>query len=118
MQEEGKLYQRLHIPLQIVGLDPSPGDLQFFLEAAGRQASLLQPKAPKQAAAQLRVGFPTALVAVAVVLVGLFAIDELLFAPLRWGRDVNGDEAPAPAAKTASRLARTRERSWSVLRRA
>jgi len=81
----GKTYQRLGIPLRIVGLQPAVGDLQFFLKAAGKQASLLAPKVPKQAAAQLQTGFPSALVAVAAILAFLLAIDELLLAPLRWG---------------------------------
>ena len=81
---EGEAYRRLGIPLRIVGLAPAFGDLQFFLKAAGPQGSLLQPKAPKQAV-QLRSGFPTALVVVAFLAL-LLAIDELLFAPLRWGR--------------------------------
>src|SRR5262249_51267664 len=83
---EGKAYQRARIPLRIVGLAPAPGDLQYFLKAAGRQGSLLQPKVPKQAALQLRTGFPTGLVTVATVLAFLIAIDEVLFAPLRWGQ--------------------------------
>ena len=83
---EGKAYQRLGIPLRIVGLAPAYGDLQFFLKAAGPQGSLLQPKAPKRAAPQLRSGFPTALVVAAAFVAFLLGIDELLFAPLRWGR--------------------------------
>jgi hypothetical protein len=82
---EGKAYQRAGIPLRIVGLDPTLGDLQFFLKAAGKQGSLLQPTAPKQAALQLRTRFPTTLVVVAALVAVLLAIDELLFAPLRWG---------------------------------
>jgi hypothetical protein len=81
---EGKLYQQAGIPLRIVGLAPTTGDLQYFLKAAGRQGSLLQPKVPKEAASELRTGFPTGLVAVASVLALLIAIDEVLFAPLRW----------------------------------
>ena len=72
--------------LRIVGLAPSLGDLQYFLKVAGRQGSLLQPKIPKQAALQLRTGFPTGLVIIAGVLAFLIAIDEVLFAPLRWGQ--------------------------------
>ena len=83
---EGKAYQRAGIPLRIVGLDPSLGDLQYFLKAAGPQGRQIKPKVPKQAALQLRTGFPEKLVIVTVVLAFLLAIDELLFVPLRWGR--------------------------------
>lgn len=81
---EGKEYQRLGLPLKIVGLAPTVGDLRYFLEAAGPQGSLLQPKAPRETALQLRTGFPTALVTVAALLALLLAMDEVLFAPLRW----------------------------------
>jgi hypothetical protein len=91
---EGEAYRRLGIPLRIVSLAPTFGDLQFFLKAAGPQTSLLQPRAPKQAV-QLRSGFPTALVVVAAILAVLLAIDELLFAPLRWGRSKLVGEAQA-----------------------
>jgi hypothetical protein len=94
VQTEGQAYQRARIPLRIVGLAPSVGDLQFFLKAAGKQASLLQPKAPRQASLQLRTAFPTALVAVAAVLALVLALDELLFAPLRWGRSRAPGERP------------------------
>ncbi len=91
----GQAYQRHHIPLRIVGLRPSIGDLQFFLKAAGKQGSLLAPKVPKQATAQLRTGFPSSLVAVAAVLAFLLAIDELLLAPLRWGASLASRGAAA-----------------------
>ena len=83
---EGQAYQRLGIPLRIVGLAPAPGDLQFFLHAAGHQGSLLRPKVPRQAALQLRNPFPTALVVAAGGMAVLLAVDEALFAPLRWRR--------------------------------
>jgi len=91
----GKTYQRHQIPLRLVGLRPSVGDLQFFLKAGGKQASLLAPKVPKQATAQLRTGFPSSLVAVAAVIAFLLAIDELLLAPLRWGASLTGRGATA-----------------------
>ncbi len=81
---EGEAYQRLGIPLRIVGLAPSVGDLQYFLKAAGPQGSLLQPKVPKQANPLARTGFPTTLVVIAALLAFLLAIDELVFVPLRW----------------------------------
>jgi hypothetical protein len=90
---EGKAYQRSGIALKVVGLEPSFGDLQFFLHAAGKQGSVLQAKVPKQV--QLRVGFPTSLVAVALVLAVLLALDEALFAPLRWGLSRIAPELPA-----------------------
>jgi hypothetical protein len=68
---EGKAYQRAGIPLRIVGLDPSLGDLTYF-------------RVPKQANPLAHTRFPTALVVVAVVLAVLLGIDELLCAPLRW----------------------------------
>jgi hypothetical protein len=84
--EEGTAYQRAGIPLRIVGLAPTLGDLQYFLKAAGRAGSQLQPKVPKQAVLQLHAGFPTELVIITAVLAFLIAIDEVLFAPLRWGQ--------------------------------
>jgi hypothetical protein len=86
IKREGQAYQRAGIPLRIVGLAPTLGDQQFFLKAAGRQGSLLAPKVPKQAALQLRTGFPTGLVTASTVLAFLIAIDEVLFVPLRWGK--------------------------------
>jgi hypothetical protein len=85
VSEEGKTYQRLGIPLRIAPLAPTEADLQFFLRAAGKQETLLQAKAPKQADAPLLTRFPTSLVAVAAVLALLLALDEVLFSPLRWG---------------------------------
>jgi hypothetical protein len=85
IKAEGQLYQQDGIPLRIVGLDPTLGDLQYFLKAAGRQGAQLQPKVPKQAVLRLHAGFPTALAIVTTVLAFLIAIDEVLFAPLRWG---------------------------------
>ena len=85
VSEEGKTYQRLGIPLRIAPLAPNEADLQFFLRVAGKQETLLQAKAPKQANAQLLTRFPTSLVAVAAVLALLLALDEVLLSPLRWG---------------------------------
>jgi hypothetical protein len=82
---EGKAYRRLGIPLRIVGLAPAYGDLLYFLKAAGAQGALLQPKDPGDPARALRTRFPTALVVVTAILAFLLAVDELLFAPLRWG---------------------------------
>jgi len=81
---EGAAYRRAGLPLRIVGLDPAPGDLAYFLKAAGTQGSVLQPKVPKQANPGAVTRFPTALVVVAAVLAFLLAIDELVYAPLRW----------------------------------
>jgi hypothetical protein len=83
---EGQRYRKAGIPLRLVPLAPKVGDLRYFLEAAGSQGALLQPKAPKAAALELRTGFPTSLVVVAGVLAFLLAVDDLLLAPLRWGR--------------------------------
>ena len=88
IEEEGKAYQRLGIGLRIAPLAATEADLQFFLRAAGKQETLVQPKAPKQANAQLLTRFPTSLVAVAVVLALLLALDELLLSPLRWGASI------------------------------
>jgi hypothetical protein len=85
VSEEGKTYQRLGIGLRIAPLAPTEADLQFFRRAAGQQETLLQPKAPKQANAQLLTRFPTSLVAFAAVLALLLALDEVLLSPLRWG---------------------------------
>jgi hypothetical protein len=84
VNSEGRAYQRLGIPLRIVGLDPSVGDLQYFLKAAGPQGSLLQPKVPKQANPHVLTNFPTSLVVLAAVLALLLAVNEVLCAPLRW----------------------------------
>jgi hypothetical protein len=92
---EGKAYQRLGVPLRIVGLQPTVADLQYFLKAAGPQGSLLQPKAPKEAAPLVRAGFPTGLAVVAAVLAFLLAIDEVFCAPLRWaGSKLMGQPRP------------------------
>ncbi len=103
----GKTYQRLGIPLRIVGLDPTVGDLQYFLKVAGPQGTLLQPKLPKQAHLQFRVGFPTALVVIAAVIALLLAVNELFCAPLRWG--LVPRRAGGPTV-TGERRARSRAR--------
>ena len=55
----------------------------------------MQPKAPKQANAQLLTRFPTSLVAVTAVLALLLALDELLLSPLRWGASIVTRRSPA-----------------------
>jgi hypothetical protein len=93
--DEGKTYKRLGIPIRIAPLASTEADLQFFHRAVGTHHSLLQPKAPKQANAQLLTRFPTSLVVVAAVLAFLLAINEVLLAPLRWGRSMVGRKLPA-----------------------
>jgi len=95
VSEEGKTYQRLGIRLRIAPLAPTEADLQFFLRVAGKQETLLQAKAPKQANAQLLTRFPTSLVAVAAVLALLLALDEVLLSPLRWGAAMITRKLPA-----------------------
>ncbi len=95
VKNEGQAYRRLHLPLRVVGLAPTVGDLQFFLDSAGRQGSLLQPTAPREATAELRTAFPAWLAAAACVLAALLAVDVALFAPFRWGRALHaGERAP------------------------
>jgi hypothetical protein len=84
VEEEGRKYRKLGIPLHIAPLAATEADMQFFLRAAGEPGSLLEAKAPKEANAQLLTQFPTWLVGVAAALALLLAIDELLLSPLRW----------------------------------
>ena len=89
----GQSYRRLGVPLRIVALNPSVGDLRFFLNLAGPGTSLLQGQLPKQAHLAAKSSFPTALALAALLLVGLLVLNELLHAPLRWTSGAPAAEA-------------------------
>ena len=84
VSSEGRAYRKLEIPLAIVGLDPTAGDLAYFVKAAGSQGSVVQPKPLDGAYRELRPGFPTTLAVVGCIIAFLLALNEFGFTRLRW----------------------------------
>jgi hypothetical protein len=76
------------IPLEIVGLDPKPVDLDFFRNLLGDDAIFEQASLPTAAQAQGRIGlsgaFSVALLVFAAIVVVLLAVNEWWTEPLRW----------------------------------
>jgi hypothetical protein len=78
-------YQRLGIPIHVVGLNPSPQDQRLFQRLAGPGGSFSQAPLPgHEPGAHARAGFPTTLVIVAALIALLLAANELWGARLRW----------------------------------
>ena len=82
-------YRREGIPLSVVGLNPSAEDERLFRRFVGSSGSFSQaPLAGEQTRGSSDASFPGWLVAVALGLVLLLAVNELVCARLTW--------APAP----------------------
>ena len=78
-------YRREGIPLNVVGLDPSPEDERLFRRFIGSSGSFSRaPVAGVQARGSAVAVFPVWLVAVAVGLVLLLALNELVCARFTW----------------------------------
>jgi hypothetical protein len=82
------LFEQRHIPLQIVGLDPTPADAEFFKNLLGTQAVTEQATLPTSNEARGRLGlvasFPRDLLVVACLVIALLVLDEWWFEPLRF----------------------------------
>jgi hypothetical protein len=79
-------YQRLGIPIHVVGLNPSGENQRLFERLAGPRGSFSQAVLPGQEpGAHARAGFPVALAIVAGFVAMLLAANELWGARLRWG---------------------------------
>jgi hypothetical protein len=82
------LYQQNHTPLQIVALNPTPEDAEFFKNLLGAQALIQTAKLPSSAEAQGKLAlvgeFPRTLAIVAVLAIVLLALNEWWAEPLRW----------------------------------
>ncbi len=92
---EGKLYRHLGIPVRIVPLDPTAGDLRYVLKAIGSSSSAVQPRFPQNDRFLTRSSFPTALAAVSIAIAVLLALTEIALAPLRWRAPSSIDQSPA-----------------------
>jgi hypothetical protein len=83
-------FQDRKIPLEIVALDPSPANADFFRRLLGTDAVFQEAKLPtdKQARGQLELTgtFPVALAVLAALAVALLTLNEWWAAPLRWRR--------------------------------
>jgi hypothetical protein len=82
------LYQQSHIPLEIVALNPTPADAEFFKNLLGTQALFQTAQLPTSAEAAGKLAltgtFPTAFVVVGCVGILLLAVNEWWAEPLRW----------------------------------
>jgi hypothetical protein len=81
-------YQQRHIPLEVVGLDPTPGDAEFVKSLLGAQAVTEIAKLPHGANAAGKISligtFPRTLAVVTLLVVLLLTLDEWWGEPLRW----------------------------------
>jgi len=84
-------FQDRKIPLQIVALDPSPANADFFRRLLGDEAIFQEATLPTgaQARGQLELTgtFSIALAVFAVLSIGLLTVNVWWAAPLRWGRE-------------------------------
>jgi hypothetical protein len=84
------LFQQRAVPLELVGLDPSAANADFFQRLLGPGALFQQARLPSGAEArgklQVTGTFPTALAAWAAVAIVLLALNEWWGEPLRWRR--------------------------------
>jgi hypothetical protein len=81
-------FQQAKIPLEIVGLNPSTANAEFFKTLLGAQAVVQTAKLPSagQASGKLSLvgAFPNGLAVAGVVMVILLTLNEWLTEPLRW----------------------------------
>ena len=81
------LFQQSHIPLEIVALNPTPADAEFFKNLLGK-AITQQATLPTSAEARGKLGlvasFPRGLALAAAALIVLLAANEWWGEPLRW----------------------------------
>ncbi|HEY3922065.1 MAG TPA: vWA domain-containing protein [Gaiellaceae bacterium] len=82
------LYQQRHIPLEVVGLDPTPDDAEFVKSLLGPRAVTQLAHLPSGAKSRGTISFvgsfPRWLAIAAGVVIVLLALDEWWAEPLRW----------------------------------
>jgi hypothetical protein len=75
-------YREDRLPLRVVGLNPAPGDAEFFQRLIGGNNSISQARLPQEASVVSgRGGFPWAL---ALVVAAVLALNERLLARVSW----------------------------------
>ena len=83
-------FQNRKIPLEIVALDPTPSNADFFRRLLGDKAIFQEASLPTGAQArgqlQLTGTFSVALAVFAVLTIALLTLNEWWATPLRWGR--------------------------------
>ena len=83
-------FQQAHIPLEILGLDPTTANAEFFKTLLGAQAVIQTAKLPSSAQASGKLSlvgsFPTTLAVAAGIVVLLLTLNEWWAEPLRWRR--------------------------------
>jgi hypothetical protein len=95
--EEVVAYDRLHIPLRVVGLNPAPQDASYFRRLLQSHSDVLDARLPGEGEirgqSEVSSSFPTGVVAAACALFLLLAANELAGARLAW----RARRAPEPA---------------------
>ena len=82
------LFQQAKTPLEVVALDPTPEDAEFFKTLLGTKAVTQQTTLPTSNEARGKLGlvasFPRGLAAAACLAIALLALNEWWAEPLRW----------------------------------
>lgn len=78
-------YRRDHIPVRVIGLNPSPQDLTLFQHLLGPNASITQAPTLNEVPPHALTPFPWTLVAVALAAAAALALREGWSPPLDWG---------------------------------
>jgi hypothetical protein len=78
-------YKRLGIALNVIGVNASKADRQFFAKLLGPLPTLIQTKPSPPLHLKTKHPFPVWLAVLAGLLVALLAANELWSTPLRWG---------------------------------
>lgn len=77
-------YQRDHVPIRVVGLNPSPQDVALFQRLLGGRLPVLQAPTLDQVPAHDATAFPWALLALALLAAGALAAREAWSPRLEW----------------------------------
>jgi hypothetical protein len=101
-------YSRNHIPLRVVGLNPSPQDAEYFRKLLRSNSAVLDARLPGEGEIrgqqEVASSFPTGLVAAACAIFLLLAANEIFGARLAWRERRRAAAAePVPAAATPVR---------------
>jgi hypothetical protein len=79
-------YKRDHVPLRVVGLDPSPTDVAYFRHLLGDSVQISSPPRPGAVRPRSRTPFPWTLVALALLGAAALAAATLWAPKLEWAR--------------------------------
>ena len=80
----GLAYRKLGIPINVVGLNPSPEDTRYIARLLPSGGRIERAALPEQRSVASRTGFPTALALLAVALAAVLGGVLLITARLRW----------------------------------